>query len=149
MRETEFVIDSFPATSFIVAISTNEKTMETNSAASLEGQFLNLLITQLQNQNPLEPVDQQEFLGQLAQFSTLEGIEKMNANFEQMLQFSELSQGSELLGKEAILDVLDEDSVAKRGTIEAIRVNSDGDVRLRINNEEYSLDQVQELRNAA
>ena len=38
--------------------------------------FLKLLITQLQNQDPLAPVGQHEFLQQLAQFSTVEGIEK-------------------------------------------------------------------------
>jgi flagellar basal-body rod modification protein FlgD len=45
-------------------------------------QFLQLFSTQLQNQDPLEPVGQQEFLQQLAQFSTVEGIENMNAQFK-------------------------------------------------------------------
>jgi flagellar basal-body rod modification protein FlgD len=44
-------------------------------------QFLQLFATQLQNQDPLEPVGQQEFLQQLAQFSTVEGIENMNSQF--------------------------------------------------------------------
>ena len=42
-------------------------------------QFLQLFATQLQHQDPLEPVGQQEFLQQLAQFSTVEGIENMNS----------------------------------------------------------------------
>ena len=119
-----------------------------NSSASLEGQFLNLLITQLQNQNPLEPVDQQEFLGQLAQFSTLEGIENLNANFDQMLKLSELTQGAGLLGKDALLTTADENGTPRSGIIESVRVE-EGEVLLKINDEDVSLDDIQELRNAA
>jgi flagellar basal-body rod modification protein FlgD len=41
--------------------------------------FLNLLVTQLQNQNPLEPMQDQEFISQLAQFSQLEQLENMSS----------------------------------------------------------------------
>ena len=41
--------------------------------------FLKLLVTQLQNQDPLQPMDNTEFVAQLAQFSTLEGITNMDA----------------------------------------------------------------------
>ena len=40
--------------------------------------FLNLLVTQLQNQDPTQPQADGEFLAQLAQFSTLEQMQKMN-----------------------------------------------------------------------
>lgn len=42
--------------------------------------FLKLLVTQLQNQDPLEPTDNTEFVAQLAQFSSLEGINNLNAS---------------------------------------------------------------------
>ena len=61
-------------------------------------QFMQLLTTQLRNQDPLEPVKQQDFLGQLAQFSQLQGIEKLNTNFAESLKFQQLSQGSSLVG---------------------------------------------------
>jgi len=44
--------------------------------------FLKLLVAQLSNQNPLNPKEGGEFLSQLAQFSTVEGIEKLNGNFD-------------------------------------------------------------------
>jgi flagellar hook assembly protein FlgD len=44
--------------------------------------FLQLLVLELQNQDPLEPVDNSEMIAQLAQFSSLEGIEKLNGSFE-------------------------------------------------------------------
>jgi len=44
--------------------------------------FLQLLVEQLQNQDPLEPVDNSEMIAQLAEFSALEQQENLNANFE-------------------------------------------------------------------
>jgi len=43
--------------------------------------FLNLLVTQLKNQDPLSPTDNTAFVAQLAQFSSLEGINNLNENF--------------------------------------------------------------------
>ena len=46
--------------------------------------FLTLLTTQLTNQNPLEPMDNEAFVAQLAQFSTVEGIKGMQGSLEDM-----------------------------------------------------------------
>ncbi len=43
--------------------------------------FLTLMITQFQNQDPFEPMDNGQFLGQLAQFSTVSGIDSLNSGF--------------------------------------------------------------------
>jgi len=76
----------------------------TSATAGLTGadardQFLRLMITQLQNQNPLEPTSQEDFLMQLSQFSMLEGIDKLNLSFNQMLKVQELAQGAQLVGR--------------------------------------------------
>ena len=44
--------------------------------------FLSLMITQLENQNPLNPQDNAEFVAQLAQFSSVEGLERLNKSFD-------------------------------------------------------------------
>jgi flagellar basal-body rod modification protein FlgD len=50
-----------------------------NSAVQVnESEFLNLLVTQLKNQDPLNPADNQAFLAQLAQFSSLEQLMSLN-----------------------------------------------------------------------
>ena len=54
--------------------------------------FLNLLVTQLQNQNPLEPMDDAAFYGQIAQLGQVQGMQKLNAS-------ADLGQAQELLGK--------------------------------------------------
>lgn len=55
--------------------------------------FLLLLVTQLKNQDPLEPMKDHEFLAQLAQFSTLEQLQNLG-------QQSQVNQAFALLGKE-------------------------------------------------
>lgn len=74
------------------------------SAALGQQQFLELFVTQLQYQDPLEPVGQQDFLAQLAQFSTVEGLEGLNSKFDDMLQLELVASGSEILGQEITTD---------------------------------------------
>jgi flagellar basal-body rod modification protein FlgD len=65
--------------------------------------FLHLLITQLQNQDPLNPADSTEFTAQLAQFSSLEQLSNVNDNLVQLQNLetsTNNSQAVSLLGKE-------------------------------------------------
>ncbi len=65
--------------------------------------FLSLLITQLQNQDPLNPTDSVEFTAQLAQFSSLEQLGNVNENLVQLQNFQASinnSQAVSLIGKE-------------------------------------------------
>ena len=65
--------------------------------------FLKLLITQLQNQDPLNPTDSVEFTAQLAQFSSLEQLGNVNDNLKQLQDFQASinnSQAVSLIGKE-------------------------------------------------
>jgi flagellar basal-body rod modification protein FlgD len=65
--------------------------------------FLSLLVTQLQNQDPLNPTDSTEFTAQLAQFSSLEQLGNVNDNLKQLQDFQASinnSQAVTLIGKE-------------------------------------------------
>lgn len=71
-----------------------------------KNEFLELLVAQLNNQNPLDPQDNGEFVAQLAQFSTLEGIEKLNDSMGDILNgvhSSQALQASSLVGRKVIL----------------------------------------------
>src|SRR3990170_247492 len=59
---------------------------KTKSAEAAMGKdaFLKLLVTQLENQDPLNPTDNTEFVAQLAQFSSLEGIQNLNTSLGDM-----------------------------------------------------------------
>ena len=67
--------------------------------------FLSLLITQLQNQDPMNPTDSTEFTAQLAQFSSLEQLGNVNKNLELLQDVQEVmnnSQAVSLIGKQII-----------------------------------------------
>lgn len=63
--------------------------------------FFTLMITQFQNQDPFEPMDNGQFLGQLAQFSTVEGITNLNSSFTGLadsVQGDQVLQAASLVG---------------------------------------------------
>ncbi|WXL27282.1 flagellar hook assembly protein FlgD [Ectopseudomonas mendocina] len=80
-----------------------------NGAKSNElgkNQFLELLVAQLNNQNPLEPQGNGEFIAQLAQFSQVEGVEKLNTSMEALLggyQSSQALQASSMVGTKVVI----------------------------------------------
>lgn len=67
--------------------------------------FLQLLVTQLNNQDPLDPQDNSEFVAQLAQFSTVESLQNLNGSVDAILgnyQSSQALQASSLVGRSVI-----------------------------------------------
>jgi len=64
-----------------------------------QDQFLQLLVAQLQNQDPLDPVAPDQFIAQLATLSSVQGIQALNVGFSEMLRMQQLSQGVDLVGK--------------------------------------------------
>lgn len=71
------------------------------SQARLDGQlnqFLNLLVTQLKNQDPLNPMDATEFTSQLVQFASVEQQIYQNSNLEKLLALQQSSQVSSMVG---------------------------------------------------
>lgn len=61
--------------------------------------FFKLLITQLKYQDPLKPMENTEFISQMAQFSSLEQMQNMNESMDQFLKVQGLSEGASLIGK--------------------------------------------------
>lgn len=74
--------------------------MSSVSATSIQMDFMKVLIAQLQNQNPLEPMDNNEMASQMAQFSQLQQLESMNSNFAEVLATTRLTYANSLIGKE-------------------------------------------------
>ncbi len=73
-----------------------------------KNEFLQLLVAQLNNQDPLAPQENGEFIAQLAQFSTVEGIEKMNSSMDAMVngfQSSQALQASSLVGRSVVVEM--------------------------------------------
>jgi flagellar basal-body rod modification protein FlgD len=69
--------------------------------------FLKLLITQLQNQDPTSPMENTEFIAQMAQFSSLEQMTNMSSSFSKMAAYISSSEATATLGKTVELDIGD------------------------------------------
>ncbi len=68
------------------------KTSTTSATTASQDQFLKLLTTQLQNQDPLNPMDNAQMTSQLAQISTVDGITQLNATLQSLVNNSTQSQ---------------------------------------------------------
>jgi flagellar basal-body rod modification protein FlgD len=84
--------------------SQSVNTAATAQTASTLGKndFLQLLVTQLKNQDPLDPVKNEDFIAQLAQFNSLEQMINLNTNFEQMNAMQSLTQATTFIGKQVV-----------------------------------------------
>lgn len=100
-------IDQIPA-SLADGVALPEKQEEKTDLSSNFGQdaFLTLMITQLKNQNPMEPMTNGEFLGQLAQFtsaSKLDDMQQSFADFATSMQSNQALQASSMVGREVLV----------------------------------------------
>ena len=112
-----------------------------SSAASQAGgatlgkqDFLKLLITQMRNQDPLNPLDQNQFLAQTAQFTSLENLQNISQQLSDMktlAQGQSLTQGASLLGKTAAASGRDV-SVDISGASLTFEVQAPGTLQLQI-----------------
>ncbi len=77
-----------PATS-LTTFATGQPAVQPRAATGFDalgqGDFLRLLVTQLEQQDPLEPVDNKDMLAQMAQFSSLAGTTETNDTLQQIL----------------------------------------------------------------
>jgi flagellar basal-body rod modification protein FlgD len=83
--------------------------------------FLKILTTQLNNQDPLKPMDNQDFVAQIAQFATLEQSRQLNVKIDAMLSSQSSVQSVGLLGKFVDVDV---DGQTLSGTVKALSYSS-------------------------
>ncbi len=120
-----------------------------NTASSIQLDYMKLLITQLQNQNPLEPMDNNEMASQLAQFSQLQQLESMNSNFASVLSTAERNYANSLIGKE--ISFASEDETGTKditsGIVEEVINNVDGQIVLVTANHTVALEGVISVKN--
>lgn len=113
------------------------------------GDFLRLLVTQLRLQDPLEPVKEQDFIAQLAQFGTLEGVNNV-ANQVERLNYLVGTQLVQNAGWQAVGLIGCRVTVALEngqvtGVVTGVRW-ADGRPKLLIGGQSYDLAQVQEVQ---
>lgn len=101
-------------------------TSELNQSLLGQEDFIKLFLTQLTFQDPLEPVDNREFLAQMAQFANLEQTRVGNEHSESLVSINATSQSLGLLGRQ--VEVNNESGGSSIGTVSAIAFSTNGPV---------------------
>ncbi len=85
--------------------------------------FLKLLITQLRHQDPLKPMEDKEFIAQMAQFSSLEQMQLMNKNLESVLESQKITDAASLIGRN--IETTEDGQKIKGKVIEVVQEDSE------------------------
>lgn len=114
-------------------------------------EFLKLLITELTHQDPTNPMQDREFISQMAQFSSLEQMLNMNSNIGKFLNTMTFQSNYDLLGKNVeieLQDKADENGILKtiNGTVDSIMKNGD-DTVVSVNGEMYPISGIVKVEN--
>lgn len=96
--------------------------------------FLQLLVTEMKNQDPTEPMKSTEYMAQLASFSSVEQAIQTNAKLDSLLTASALSQADAALGR----TVTSADGTVS-GKVESLKITADGLVATLDSGEELTL----------
>ena len=88
--------------------------------------FLQLLVAEMKNQDPTNPMDTAQYMSQFAQLSTVEQAMQTNAKLDALLSSQSLSQADGLIGK--TVSFTDSTGASFSGKVVSISINSDGSI---------------------
>jgi len=124
--------------------ATSQATTATTGLGGLTASdFLNLMVTQLQNQDPLNPDSSDSLLNQTASLSEVEGINQLNTNITQLLSSQQLTQAAALIGTN-VTYLATGSSTPQSGTVSAVSLVN-GQAQLTIGSASVPLSQVQSI----
>lgn len=124
--------------------STSSQASQRNTGELGKDDFLKLLVTQLRYQDPLKPVDDKEFIAQMAQFTSLEQMQNMNSNLSHSQAFS-------LIGKYVTANSTDSTSKeveVVEGEVTSVKV-SGGKTYVVVNGEDIEVEKVTDVSNTS
>jgi flagellar basal-body rod modification protein FlgD len=117
------------------ALGLSLPTQSTTKKELGQADFLKLMTTQLQSQDPFKPMDSSQFLGQIAQFSQVSGIQSLNTSFGTLtasLTGNQTLQGAALIGRQVLVNS-SALTLPASGTAAAVAtLPASGDVRLQV-----------------
>jgi flagellar basal-body rod modification protein FlgD len=138
---------SVSATSSVTSSGTSQSAAGGISDLDLDS-FLKLMITELQNQDPLDPMENSEMLQQLSQMRSISASDKLTSTLDAVLLGQNLTTASSLIGKE--VSALADDGSDIQGTIDRVTVTPSEDddpatVQVHIGDYTVSLGNVREI----
>jgi flagellar basal-body rod modification protein FlgD len=142
------------ATTGTGATGSTSGTGQTNSNASnntaLRGldmdNFLKLMITELQNQDPLNPMENSEMLNQISQIREIGATDKLTSTLDAVLTGQNLTSASSLIGKE--VKALSDDNEQVSGIVDRVTVTN-GVPKLHIGDKTVGLNNISDILNSS
>jgi flagellar basal-body rod modification protein FlgD len=137
----------FKRNKFFKKLFEGNKFMASTSAISsgtIQTDYIKLLVEQLKNQDPTNPLDNNQMASQLAQFSELQQLETMNSKFADVLKTNQLMYASSLVGKQVTYQSTAEDgtTTTNAGMVQGVGKDSDGNIILSVGGYAVGLDDV-------
>ncbi len=119
--------------------STSADTNITNNQSLGQQDFLNIMMAEMTNQDPMSPQDDTQFLAELAQFSTVNGVNTITQDMGQI-------QATALLGKTVTaMNMVNGVNTPVNGVVQAVSYTSSG-VNITVNNQDIPLSDVQSVQ---
>jgi len=115
------------------------------SADQIGINYMTLLVTQLQHQDPLEPMSNDQMASQLAQLSQLEHLESLDTTFQKALFAAQVDEATGFIGKE-ITFFPEESNQAVTGRVEGVNM-IDGEVLVKVGDHGVGLDRILSISN--
>ncbi|MHB8126798.1 MAG: flagellar hook assembly protein FlgD [Desulfitobacteriaceae bacterium] len=147
---------SIPGITSSTSITNNNSNQAVSTAVNKalgKDDFLKLLITELKNQDPLQPMDNKDFIAQMAQFSSLEqmnnvasAINNLNTNMTVLNLQSLITQCSSLIGKQVSGQNENGDDI--KGIVDSVKL-IEGSVQLQIGDKTLYINEITDIATAA
>ena len=107
--------------------SKSSSSFTTTSSNSVDyNTFLQLLVAEMKNQDPTNPMDTAQYMSQFAQLSTVEQAMQTNSKLDALLSSQSLSQANGLIGK--TVSFTDSTGASFSGKVVSVSINSDGSI---------------------
>jgi flagellar basal-body rod modification protein FlgD len=136
-----------PASGSSGSSSSDSSTATDNALTSLDvNQFLSLMITELQNQDPLNPTDNEKILDQIGIMRQITSSDSLSKTLDSVLLGQNLTSASSMIGKN--ISALDDNANDVTGVVDRVTV-TDGTPKLQIGDSTVSLNNIKEILPAA
>ena len=124
-------------------VSSDYKLPSVSSKTLGSDDFYKLLLAEIANQDPTDPMDNKDMVLQMSQFAALEGTNSLNSNMTSYIDKASMSTAASLIGKDVVyLDA--EKSTYYKGTVSGVTKDSDG-YNVVVDGYEVSVDNVTQV----
>ena len=131
----------------VTGVSSNQTTQSSSKSSSsnqdiTSADFMTLLLTQMRNQDPLEPMKNEEFMSQLTQMNSLSALKSMDSNLQKMTTQSEITEATALIGK-----MVEASAKSISGVVTSVSLE-DGSVMVQIGSEKIAISDITSVTSA-